>query len=81
MAPNWRGWLAPPGVPADRVAYIADIFGKALAEDGELVSRIEQEAEIPMFMGPEEFRKYLEEADAFLGPAIKAIQDEEKQRR
>lgn len=81
IAPNWRGWLAPPNVPADRIAYIAATFKKALTEDKELISRIEQEAEIPQFMGPEEFAKYLAEVDTFLGPAIKAIQEEEKQQQ
>jgi tripartite-type tricarboxylate transporter receptor subunit TctC len=78
IAPNWRGWLAPPNVPAERVQYIADVFERALAEDRDLVARIENEAEIPTFMGPKEFKAYLAEVDVFLGGAIKAIQEEEK---
>jgi tripartite-type tricarboxylate transporter receptor subunit TctC len=78
LAPNWRGWLVNPNVPADRVKFIANVFEKALKEDGELNTLIKNEAEIPMFMGPEEFGKYLKEVDVFLAGAIKAIQEEEK---
>ena len=76
---NWRGWLAPPNTPKERVAYIADVL-KKVCEDQEVISKIENEGEIPEFYGPEEFKKYLEYAKTVYEPAIKAILAEEKKK-
>jgi tripartite-type tricarboxylate transporter receptor subunit TctC len=77
---NWRGWLAPPNTPKERVNYIAEILRKAVTEDKEVIAKIQNEGEVPDYYGPEEFKKYLEYAKTVYEPAINAIREEEKLR-
>ena len=70
---NWRGWLAPPGTPRDRIDYIARIIEIAVTQDQELIDRITAEGEVPDFHGPDEFRKYLDWVRTVYEPAIMAI--------
>jgi tripartite-type tricarboxylate transporter receptor subunit TctC len=75
--PNWRGWLAPPGTPRDRVEYLAGIMEKAL-DEATLQKAITDRGEVPKYIGLEDFEAYLDRVDKILRPAIDAIQAEQQ---
>jgi tripartite-type tricarboxylate transporter receptor subunit TctC len=75
--PNWRGWLAPPGTPKERVEYIAGIIEQALADEA-LQNTIRKGGEVPRYIGLDDFKEYLTRVDKILRPAIDAIQAEQQ---
>jgi tripartite-type tricarboxylate transporter receptor subunit TctC len=76
--PNFRGYFAPLNTPKDRIDYMAEQVRKAVENDQELRDKIINEGEVPAYLGPEDFDKYLKDALKIFVPAIEAIQSEQK---
>lgn len=60
---QWRSVLAPKGTPPDRIRMLADAFQKAQATDSWATFR-ERSKSIDLFLGPAEFRAFLEAEEA-----------------
>ena len=73
----FRSWMAPKNTPKDRIEFIAEGIRKTV-DDPEVREKIEQEGEIPFFMGTKEFVEALTALDEATGPAVKAILEEMK---
>ena len=73
----FRSWMAAKNTPKDRIAWLAEGL-KKVVEDPEVRARVEQEGEIPRFMGPEELAEALKALDKATGPAVRAIVEEMK---
>lgn len=69
---QWRGIFAPEGTPSERIQILADGFEAALEEDAWANYR-EQSRSVDAFLGPEEFRGFLEEEDARFTPLIEEL--------
>lgn len=68
----WRSFLVPKGTPQD----VKDILVKALekaTKDATYLETLTKLGDMPTWMGPEEFAKYLEEDDAQLLATIKRL--------
>lgn len=66
----WRGFFAPHGTPDDVKGILVDALRKATEDKGyqENVAKI---GDIPTWMGPEDFKKYINEDDAVILETIK----------
>jgi putative tricarboxylic transport membrane protein len=69
---QWRGIFAPEGMPADRVQILADAFEQALDTDA-WGSYREQSQALDLFLGPDDFREFLEQEEARLAPIIEEL--------
>lgn len=68
----WRCFMAPHDTPQE----VKDILVNALHEatqDSEYLSALEKLGDMPTWMGPAEFKKYLDEEDQILLEAIKRL--------
>lgn len=68
----WRAFMAPHDTPQE----VKDILVNALqqaTQDQEYLSALEKLGDMPTWMGPEEFSKYLEEDDKILLETIKRL--------
>lgn len=69
---TWRAFLAPHDTPEP----VKEVLIKALknaTEDPEYRATLAKLGEMPVFLGPEEFKKYLKEDDAVMLEAIKRL--------
>jgi tripartite-type tricarboxylate transporter receptor subunit TctC len=73
----FRGWMAPKDTPKERIAILAEGVRKTL-EDPEVKAKIEQDGEIPKFIGPEEYTEILKDLHRVLKPVVSAVLEEEK---
>jgi tripartite-type tricarboxylate transporter receptor subunit TctC len=66
-----RPFIAPPGVPADRLAILRTAFAQVMKDPG-LVQEAESSGLHPLYIAPEELQKYV--ADAYkMSPEIVAL--------
>src|SRR5580704_16108396 len=66
-----RPFIAPPGVPADRLAILRTAFAQVMKDPG-LVQEAEVSGLHPLYIAPDELQKYV--ADAYkMSPAIVAL--------
>lgn len=69
---QWRGVFAPAGTPPERVQVLADGFEASLEEEAWTAYR-ERSQSVDAFLGPEEFREFLESEDAKFTPIIEEL--------
>lgn len=69
---QWRGIFAPQGTPPESIQVLADGFEAALEEEAWTNYR-EQSRSVDAFLGPEDFRAFLEEEDARFTPLIEEL--------
>jgi tripartite-type tricarboxylate transporter receptor subunit TctC len=66
-----RPFIAPPGVPADRLAILRSAFAQVMKDPG-LVQEAEVSGLHPLYIAPDELQKYV--ADAYkMSPEIVAL--------
>lgn len=67
-----RGYVAPEGTPQQAIDTLAEAFEET-ANDPEYIEAIQNVGSDVDFMGPEEYREYLEEQDAVIAEIIEDI--------
>jgi tripartite-type tricarboxylate transporter receptor subunit TctC len=69
-AGSTKGVAAPRGAPPEAIKYLAERF-KKVSEDPEFVKSMKDIGQPVMYLGPEDFRKYLQEGYEQYGKLIK----------
>jgi putative tricarboxylic transport membrane protein len=69
---QWRGVFAPEGTPPGRIQILADAFEAALDEQAWADYR-ESSQSVDAFLGPDEFREFLESEEARFAPIIEEL--------
>jgi tripartite-type tricarboxylate transporter receptor subunit TctC len=54
----WLGFSGPPGIPDDIKKIWAQTI-KELTSDPKVIAKLEKIVSVPMYLGPDEFRKYV----------------------
>ncbi|HWP34437.1 MAG TPA: tripartite tricarboxylate transporter substrate binding protein [Thermodesulfobacteriota bacterium] len=69
---QWRGVLAPKGVPSDRLQILAEGFQKALATPAWQAFRAQSKS-VDLFLGPDAFRAFLASEEARFAPLVQEL--------
>ena len=57
--PSWNAFVGPAGMPAELVAQLSDTIAEALRQE-DVVQRLAAEGTLPLIMGPDEIKAYME---------------------
>jgi tripartite-type tricarboxylate transporter receptor subunit TctC len=71
VASMWRGVAVPAGTDPALIERIRDVF-KAVLEDPRFIEDMVAMGQMPMYLGPEEFRSLIQEEYEYYGAAIRA---------
>jgi tripartite-type tricarboxylate transporter receptor subunit TctC len=57
--PSWNAFVGPPRMPPEQVNQLSEVIAKALKQN-DVVERLGNEATLPLIMGPDELKTYME---------------------